>query len=213
MQYVSCYNISPALCEHESINNLYARARNRARWGQLWSALTGRSDHLLVLAEIEAVGPLGVRRHTGLQTVPIRHIGGSQGRVHDFDRNFRPLKDHNKDRWLSVAGARQRGKSLPPVDLIQVGSIYFVQDGHHRISVARALGQRDIEAQVTVWGVTGPLPGEGFGTRQEIGIHGLARKVRDGSGSSQMQRRLLLTLREHLIALGVKRLSWERKGV
>lgn len=160
MQYISCYNPSPALCEHESINSLYARARNRARWGQLWSALTGRSGHLLPLAEIEAVGPLSARRHAGLQTVPIRHIRGSQGRVRDFDRDFYPLQNHNKDRWLSVATARKSGKSLPPVDLIRVGSIYFVQDGHHRISVARALGQWDIEAEVTVWQVTGRLPRE-----------------------------------------------------
>jgi len=160
MQYISCYNPSPVRCEHGAINSLYARARNRARRGQLWSALTGRSDHLLSLAEIEAVGPLSARRHAGLQTVPIRHIRGSQGRVYDFDRDFYPLRDHNKDRWLSVAGARKSGKSLPPVELIRVGEVYFVQDGHHRISVARALGQQDIEAQVTVWQVTGPLPWE-----------------------------------------------------
>jgi hypothetical protein len=47
---------------------------------------------------------------------------------------------------------------LPPVVLVQVGDVYFVRDGHHRISVARALGQLDIEAEVTVWQVSGPLP-------------------------------------------------------
>jgi hypothetical protein len=46
------------------------------------------------------------------------------------------------------------------VELIQIGEVYFVQDGHHRISVARALGQRTIEAQVVVWQVSGPLPWE-----------------------------------------------------
>jgi hypothetical protein len=47
---------------------------------------------------------------------------------------------------------------LPPVVLVQVGDVYFVRDGHHRISVARALGQLDIEAEVTVWHLSGPLP-------------------------------------------------------
>jgi hypothetical protein len=47
---------------------------------------------------------------------------------------------------------------LPPVVLVQVGDVYFVRDGHHRISVARALGQLDIEAAVTVWHLSGPLP-------------------------------------------------------
>ena len=38
--------------------------------------------------------------------------------------------------------------------------VYFVRDGHHRISVARARGQRAIDAVVTVWDVAGPLPWE-----------------------------------------------------
>ena len=51
-------------------------------------------------------------------------------------------------------------KALPPVSLAQVGDIYFVKDGHHRISVARALGQKAIEAKVVVWQVEGSLPWE-----------------------------------------------------
>jgi hypothetical protein len=38
---------------------------------------------------------------------------------------------------------------MPPVDLVRIGQIYFVRDGHHRISVARALGRTDIDAYVT----------------------------------------------------------------
>lgn len=49
-----------------------------------------------------------------------------------------------------MAIARARGIQLPPVDLIQVGEHYFVCDGHHRISVAKAQGQVVIEALVTV---------------------------------------------------------------
>ena len=54
-------------------------------------------------------------------------------------------------RWLGVARAALRGEHLPPVDLIRAGDVYYVRDGHHRISVARALGQREIDARVTVW--------------------------------------------------------------
>ena len=61
-------------------------------------------------------------------------------------------------RWLRVATVRGRDKVLPPVVLVQVGHVYFVRDGHHRISVARALGQLDIEAEVTIWQVSGELP-------------------------------------------------------
>jgi hypothetical protein len=38
---------------------------------------------------------------------------------------------------------------MPLVDLVRIGEIYFVRDGHHRISVARALGLDEIDANVT----------------------------------------------------------------
>jgi hypothetical protein len=189
MQYVSHCNASPEPIELAAIKRLYAHARSQAWRGQLRSVLTRHPSDLLSLAEMDASSTVGTRRYAGIQKVPINHIRGSQGRAQDFDRDFYPLQNHNKDRWLSVAGARQRGKSLPPVDLIQVGSIYFVQDGHHRISVARALGQQDIEAEVTVWQVTGPLPWETpqpapghAGVGQPIGTgHAWVRLPREGA--------------------------------
>jgi hypothetical protein len=47
-----------------------------------------------------------------------------------------------------VAAARRRGESLPPIDVYRIGELHFVQDGHHRVSVARALGDTTIEAHV-----------------------------------------------------------------
>jgi ParB-like chromosome segregation protein Spo0J len=38
---------------------------------------------------------------------------------------------------------------LPPVDLVELDGTYYVRDGHHRISVARSLGQDYIEAEIT----------------------------------------------------------------
>jgi hypothetical protein len=92
--------------------------------------------------------------------VPIAQIGGSEGRASDFDRDFNPIKGHTRQRWLGIAAAREQGKVLPPVSLIRVGDLYFVKDGHHRISVARAFGQEAIEAKVIVWQVEGTLPWE-----------------------------------------------------
>lgn len=136
----------------------------------------------------------------------IERILGSEGRSSDFDRDFNPLRDHNKGRWLGVAAARQRGKPLPPVALIQVGDVYFVQDGHHRISVARALGQWAIEASVVVWQVDGPLPWERAATAQslagqEMGVKWLYTKVRDDS--ARLRGRFLLGLRALLPAVGM----------
>jgi hypothetical protein len=138
---------------------LYARTRSRGQRRGLGLGPAGRSRCLLSLDEVDP-GDVHAWPCEGNQQVPITQIQGSEGRSGDFDREFRPLQDRTRERWLSVAAARQQGKALPPVELIQVGPIYFVRDGHHRISVARALGQQAIEARVLVWQVTGPLPWE-----------------------------------------------------
>jgi hypothetical protein len=69
-------------------------------------------------------------------------IYGSESRVQDFNADINPLQDYTMGRWLSIATAMHRGLELPPVILIQIGELYFVRDGHHRISVARAQGQK-----------------------------------------------------------------------
>jgi hypothetical protein len=144
--------------ESGSAATLYASSRRDGRWGRLWSAVSRDSRRLLDLSEIEDSFRVDARRYAGLHTVPMEQIRGSEGRSSDFDRDFNPLQDHCMSRWLRVARARDRDKVLPPVVLVQVGDVYFVRDGHHRISVARALGRLDIEAEVTVWQVAGPLP-------------------------------------------------------
>jgi hypothetical protein len=47
-----------------------------------------------------------------------------------------------------------------PVEFIHVRGVYFVPDGHHRISVARARDQEQIEAEITVWEILGTVPWE-----------------------------------------------------
>ena len=42
-------------------------------------------------------------------------------------------------RWERIAAARRRGEAMPPIDVYRIGDLHFVQDGHHRVSVARAL--------------------------------------------------------------------------
>jgi len=136
-----------------AIVKLYNRAASAARMARLWSALGRRPAHLLSLEDIENTHTIQDRHHAGIQVVPIRRLVGSENRCLDFDAGFRPLQEHNKDRWLRVAGARQKGIPLPPVELVQVGEHYYVRDGHHRISVARAMGEDYIEAEVFVWKV------------------------------------------------------------
>ena len=67
----------------------------------------------------------------------------------DFDRKFRPTSNRVRQRWERLDLAQRRGVSLPPIDVYRVGDLHFVKDGHHRVSVARASGQKTIEAYVT----------------------------------------------------------------
>ncbi len=114
----------------------------------IWARLRGQNSHL---ESVSANEHGNGRRLPGVQIVPISQIRGSEGRTQDFDSAFRPRQTHNLDRWVNIAVARERGIPLPPVDLIQIGHHYYVRDGHHRISVACAQGQADIEAHITVW--------------------------------------------------------------
>jgi hypothetical protein len=119
----------------------------------------GRGRRALIdLAFITDQMSIRAQRYAGVQAVPIAQIRGSEGRSDEFDTLFRPRRSHTEKRWLGIAIAWLEGVEVPPVDLIQIEDIYFVRDGHHRVSVLRALGQRDIDATVTVWQVDGALP-------------------------------------------------------
>lgn len=89
------------------------------------------------------------RHYVGVQSVSIERIQGSEGRIGDFDISFNPIHESSHGRWLNVASVRLAGAALPPVELIQFDGIYFVRDGHHRISVAKALGEEYIDVEVT----------------------------------------------------------------
>lgn len=125
--------------------------------GSVWErvrSLFGRPPAgLLPLQQATAGAVSRDSRYLGAMAVPINQIQGSESKSGEFDSAFRPLNAFSRDRWVSVAVALLQGKVLPPVELIKVGEQYFVRDGHHRISVARAYGQRDVDAVVTAWNV------------------------------------------------------------
>jgi hypothetical protein len=97
---------------------------------------------------VEALGRAG-QVDRGLQVVPLDAIVGTVDRAADFDRGFRPTTTRLRSRWERIAAAQRRGEPLPPVSLFKVGELYFVRDGHHRVSVAKSLGRADIDAYVT----------------------------------------------------------------
>ena len=88
------------------------------------------------------------RCRSGVQVIPVDRIVGSVDKVRDFDPQFRPRSGRSRQRWERIAEAARRGEPLPPIDVYQVGEMYFVRDGHHRVSVYRALDLGQIEADV-----------------------------------------------------------------
>ena len=143
----------------QSVNRLVVQGqfdaqKRGATYGRIWSLLTGHGGQLLNLYQFEQTVVVHDRYDAGVQTVPIEKICGSEGRCHDFDAQFRPLQSRTGHRWISIAMARENNVALPLVELIQIDDRYFVRDGHHRISVAKAYGQLEIEAAVTIWSCT-----------------------------------------------------------
>lgn len=127
----------------------YARARRSVFWRSLRARLAQSCNDLLATADVLAHLADEARLDRGVHKVPIRRIVGSAGRYHDFDLAFSPRHEAVAERWLSVARARLLGVYLPPPTLLQIGDAYFVEDGNHRVSVARTLSQNEIEAHVT----------------------------------------------------------------
>jgi hypothetical protein len=130
----------------------FLRVRRRATLSRLTARLRGEPDDVgVILPFEEVVEALGFvsERSVGNEVVPLDLIVGTVDRGRDFDRRFRPTSTRVRNRWEQIATAMRRGEPMPPVDLARVGEIYFVRDGHHRVSVSRALGRTDIDAHVT----------------------------------------------------------------
>jgi len=136
--------------ERARVSPLFEDARKRARFSQITSILRGRPRRLVELEELIQGATIVSQYALGPQTVCIHAIQGTENRNTDFDSDFNPLKSDNRDRWINIALAQLQDIGLPAIDLIQIGDTYYVRDGHHRISVARALGADFIDANITV---------------------------------------------------------------
>jgi hypothetical protein len=126
----------------------FQRARFKAFMNRVWATLSGQPSTLLSYDEIKEKLHIGGPIYRGVKTVRVDQIAGSLNRYHEFDRVFLPASDKLAARWTSVNRAFYQEISLPPVVLYKVGDVYFVVDGHHRVSVAREQGQIYIEAEV-----------------------------------------------------------------
>lgn len=129
--------------------NVFQNARRKAFVQELMGLMRGQSAELLSFDDIKARLRLREESYKGLQNVPVDKIVGSVGRYRDFTSNFLPRGSTSRDRWSRVYAQVNSLEGTPPVELYQVGDVYFVRDGNHRVSVAKQLGNETIEAHVT----------------------------------------------------------------
>jgi hypothetical protein len=124
---------------------------------EILGILGRRSPDLLPFEEVRSRLRLRNRAYRGLQDVPLDKIVGSLGRYEDFTRTFLPRRSTDRERWAKVDQLTRWGGGLPPVELYKVGDVYFVKDGNHRVSVARAAGAPTIQAHVWEYQTRVPL--------------------------------------------------------
>jgi hypothetical protein len=130
----------------------FDRERRRRALARIATRFRAEPDDVSALLPLEevvaALGRVG-ETDLGVRTIALDSIVGTVDRqAAAFDRSFRPASSQLRPRWQGIAEARRRGLSMPPIDVYRVGEMHFVQDGHHRVSVARALGDKTIEAHV-----------------------------------------------------------------
>jgi hypothetical protein len=135
----------------EQVDADFSRARRRALLRRVGTSLRrgGAPDGLLCFDDLRKIPGAVGRIHLGTRTVPVAQIGDSVGRCSEFDGDFMPATASVRERWKRIDRAFHRGEELPPVSLYKVGGLYFVLDGHHRVSVAAYHGVIWIDANVT----------------------------------------------------------------
>jgi hypothetical protein len=135
---------------HEQSDRDFSRARRRAFLRRIGAYLRRDPGSNQLLSFDEVKGALGAisQVYLGLREVPVSKIVGSVGRHRDFDRAFLPSKPDLGTRWRRIDEIMHRDEELPPVSLYKIGDAYFVQDGNHRVSVARQQGVEMIDAEV-----------------------------------------------------------------
>lgn len=127
----------------------FAKARNKALFNEIQHLLSPEEASLISLNEVRSMVKTTAETYAGMQVIPIAKIIGSEGRYKDFDNHFFPKSAFLKNRWERVDEAAIMSVDLPPIKVYELAGMYFVRDGNHRVSVAKARGTEFIDAEVT----------------------------------------------------------------
>ena len=126
----------------------FSKARNKAWINEMQNVMHPDKKRLLSLNDVKKILKHNNEVYVGLKTVPINKIVGSEGRYNDFDNRFLPRSNELKQRWVNIDQAHLSDIVLPPIQLYELGGLYFVRDGNHRVSVGKAQGVEFIDAEV-----------------------------------------------------------------
>jgi len=126
----------------------FSRARGKELFSQIRHFMDPQKNKLLSLDDVREILKPKSESYKGMQAIPINLIVGSEGRYNDFNKYFLPKRDHLRTRWERVDEARLSDITLPPIHLYEIGGVYFVRDGNHRVSVAKAQGVEMVDAEV-----------------------------------------------------------------
>lgn len=148
-------SIRPESVLMESSRQDFSKAYWKGFWQSILHWLRRSDNQLLPFDEVRKRIPMRGQFYRGLQQIPTEKIVGSVNRFHDFDRAFLPRQTHTRGRWESIDRAYFEDVILPPIDVYQLGEIYFVKDGNHRVSVAKERGQAFMDAYVTMIDIPG----------------------------------------------------------
>jgi len=135
--------------DHQQAKDDFDRARTRAIISRIQNFMNTDRDKLLSFHVVKEILKPRNEVYRGMQEISINKIVGSEGRYRDFNKYFLPRSEFLRERWERVDLAQIRDIPLPPIQLYEIGGVYFVRDGNHRVSVARSQGQEEIDAEVT----------------------------------------------------------------
>lgn len=135
---------------HNQSNTLLNRILRESRLRRISRLLSGKPSNLFSLSTMLQSEALVNMMEIGIHSVPLQLVIGSESRCYDFDDHFVPKSEKDYQRWLRISDLYISEATIPAVDLIQVDKFFFVRDGHHRVSVAKALRKKFIDANIKV---------------------------------------------------------------
>jgi hypothetical protein len=150
-------SFSPSYDINHLAHRDFSRAHRKSFWRSVLSWVLSSDNELLPFDEVLKRVPRKGQHYIGFKQIETDKIIGSVSRFQEFDRAFLPRQTHTRTRWENIDRAYFQDIILPPIEVYQIGEIFFVKDGNHRVSVARERGQAFMDAYVVQIDIPGKM--------------------------------------------------------